>query len=827
MTTAVSDPFRKQNESRLDMLKKTVTTLKWKVFNAIPILIHYPLAGLPGSEPAGAPAGLAPARFRATAREAARELFPELRGYSAPARRADFLSLFAMGSVGTSCFTSESDIDFWLIYRPGKLDSYARHIALERLKNIEEWAERKAGLEIHFYLHDLEEIQKATFSYDKENAGTFGPILKEEFLRTAVYVAGAEPSFWPSASEPTTDFGPLQKLTSEQYLAACLQQLEKAIDKPFKSAIKVALLRNLAANPERPTPAEIVRDRIREGKRVDPYILLVEYLWEYFRSTGQEKDFRFLKTVLYLKIVSEETSQGRLIRTQEHLLKAGFQGIGPSIDLAHLSRFFSWPFSERRKFAEEITAYIHRSIREISMFHRSDSSTADWLRLLTKKFGLRRFTQDTIESLTFSDVPSRGEKNLSFILHPETGTWHLSLQLFVGRPDPERIHSIFHSPSPIVLLAFALKNNLWRDRTTEIRAYPSDEFPKRHGIFLRELSRLFDHHFPLENLDRKEKPIFHLLAGEMRHGVRETFKRITLFTVTSWGLVRYKIFTGPDSLSTTVREIIGGVPAREGVRVVTDSPSKGLESEIERIFRRASADPDHAFLAGDSSHLLVIDPPDVFVASSFRELVRNLSSRPKPTLFTPNPQGEDETFLKTIFTPERDEIRVYRWTEKNETLLIIMDPAGRLYSWSRNRTDADFSLPEDLRYVAEFSEGVSLQCFEIEHRPGFPIPWAVSTVHVPNRRTPNPEREIHVFLEAAGILRASIGHRTLGPASPEEVYRRIAEVVREARRGRKSYPVHITSLRFPAYIHQRVSPVDALRKKHEMEDRITRLLENL
>ena len=105
--------------------------------------------------------------------------------------------LYSIGSVGSVAQTRASDLDIWVCYDAA--GAAGREDALRgKLAALERWAEKVFGLEVHFFLMDLSRTRDNDFGYtDAESAGsTQAKLLKEEFYRTALLLAGRMPAWW-------------------------------------------------------------------------------------------------------------------------------------------------------------------------------------------------------------------------------------------------------------------------------------------------------------------------------------------------------------------------------------------------------------------------------------------------------------------------------------------------------------------------------------------------------------------------------------------------------------------------------------------------------
>lgn len=322
---------------RLSYLYQGLRAKDRATFSAIPWLLHHLVPGTPGhisSQNPTVPHGLRNFDANLTITNAVHELFPKAKHQriGLPQRPA-FRALFAMGSVGSIGHSGGSDIDYWLVYEEKALSAPERLLLQRRVDEIEVWA-RDRGLDAHFFLVDVERVRRDDFgkaSADVESSGSaMGRLLKEEFYRTAIYLAGDLPLWWlsplglsdaeydrlselvcsgtqviPGAS--FVDLGNVGPIDRGEFLGAALWQINKSLKSPFKSLLKMALLeRYLDPTTEGTLLCEVLKRRVFEGERApqytDPYVLLFDAISEHYAQKGDWSAFRLIQKCFYLKV---------------------------------------------------------------------------------------------------------------------------------------------------------------------------------------------------------------------------------------------------------------------------------------------------------------------------------------------------------------------------------------------------------------------------------------------------------------------------------------------------------------------------------------------
>ena len=239
--------------------------------------------------------------------------------------RADIriLAVYAMGSLGTVAQTAKSDIDCWVCY-DGDVGMDAEAGLKRKLDALSLWAESEFGLEAHFFPMRMEDVRENRFSSgdDEESSGSAQALLlKEEFYRTALRIAGKNLAWWvtpagvssrgynvciqstrryPVTGQPRLeDFGHLAPVPANEYFGGSLWQMVKAIHSPFKSVLKLGLLETYA---DAGAPSLPLCDRIKNNlfmhrrgvRKTDPYGSLFSTLHRHHARRGDKEAARLL-----------------------------------------------------------------------------------------------------------------------------------------------------------------------------------------------------------------------------------------------------------------------------------------------------------------------------------------------------------------------------------------------------------------------------------------------------------------------------------------------------------------------------------------------------
>ncbi len=258
-------------------------------------------------------------------------------------------ALYTIGSIGTIAQAKASDLDIWVCCRSKTRNKDLQKSLSNKLQHIEKWAMATFDLEVHFFLMQLDDIKENNFGFtDKESAGsTQAQLLKEEFYRTSIFIAGGKPCWWyvsPDANDDgynnslnrlnkavslqgrnILDLGHLHEIPSEEFFGASLWQIVKALKSPFKSVMKLALLDKYMHYRD---TGIFLCNRIKNNLfleardlwDIDPYAVMFREIFEYYKGIDQ-KDAQDIMRLAFLHksgIYLAAQSTGRFYELQEY-----------------------------------------------------------------------------------------------------------------------------------------------------------------------------------------------------------------------------------------------------------------------------------------------------------------------------------------------------------------------------------------------------------------------------------------------------------------------------------------------------------------------------
>lgn len=346
-------------------------------------------------------------------------------------------SLKTIGSIGTIAQSRKSDCDYWLSINHEELGNKGLMLLTEKCNGIVEWALAK-NVKLHFFLMDIGQTRENSFesTVDEESAGSAIKILlKDELFRTHIMVAGKMLLWWlvpPGLSDDGyrqyvaahvqnktinpddfVDLGYLSDIPKAEIFGACLWQMNKALDSPFKSVIKFAYLEMLLKKTTRTLPlfSDKVKclvtfsEKIKQQEQlrlidVDPYLLLARDLISFYQNnkTDSKRDVLiqeclFLKTLEGIKLQGNGNLGGdRCLHSTMNIMKEW--NLLP-LNYRHLLQLTEWKYKESIEFGAKVHQYLLATYKEL-------------------RYIFKNFDNDSALTITSHDISILGRKLFTF-----------------------------------------------------------------------------------------------------------------------------------------------------------------------------------------------------------------------------------------------------------------------------------------------------------------------------------------------------------------------------------------------------------------------------
>jgi len=400
------------NKARIERALTLMPEKHRPLFHVLPFLVHVNHEALPGyvtppTSDETVPFGINNYSFRPDVELALKRCFPAQSHLFAdikqiwPRQRA-VDALVLMGSVGTIAQTDDSDFDFWVCIDGNRFSQAALALLQQKLTAIEKWADETFGIEVHFFLSEIDKVRQNDFGVaEGESAGSAQAMfLKAEFYNTNIVVAGKAPFWWLTPEKTTEkqyraiynslekggspdvdwfmDLGHLERLDASELFGAAIWQLGKAMDSPFKSVLKMAKLEVYLANISHGQPlCNLLKKHVHRGAEapghvadIDPYALMFDELIAHYKKHGQAEDIAVLQQCLYLKCgtaLSQPLVEGEQANFKRKIMASYAKQWGWSRKLiAHLDNQQDWTFNERVQLSRRIHRFLLKCYRRIS-----------------------------------------------------------------------------------------------------------------------------------------------------------------------------------------------------------------------------------------------------------------------------------------------------------------------------------------------------------------------------------------------------------------------------------------------------------------------------
>jgi adenylate cyclase, class 1 len=320
------------------------------------------------------------------------------------------LGIYTIGSAGTAAQTEHSDCDIWLCIDKRSYDGQALSQFYQKVNIVKDWLDRRMKLPVYFFISDLEDIRNCDFGQvDNESCGTAQKnILKEEFYRTMIVIAGKIPIWWvcydgdhpvsyqevvnavsreDSESHDFVDLGDIESISQDEYYGAALWQLNKSLTYPLKSIMKMLMMKMQMDR----LPEELLCRQFREtilGRDPspaisDPSLFAMKALLDHYQSIPADK-FEFIKQCLYLRFDIKMLSK-RLSLKERLAADILAQYRIERSTLYHLNDFAAWPFSELVALGESIFQHLLTVYYDINAAQRQSSLSAGDMRIMGRK----------------------------------------------------------------------------------------------------------------------------------------------------------------------------------------------------------------------------------------------------------------------------------------------------------------------------------------------------------------------------------------------------------------------------------------------------------
>ncbi|MBI9084912.1 MAG: class I adenylate cyclase [Desulfobacterales bacterium] len=402
------------------------------------------------------------------------------------------LGLYTIGSVGSVSQTSESDCDIWLCIDKSHFDKTAWRQINQKVNLIKDWMDQNLKIPVYFFVSDITAIRECRFgSVDAESSGsTQQNVLKEEFYRTCIVIAGKLPLWWlcydphlqiqyndalsAVADEDyweydLVDFGDIESVSRKEYFGGALWQLHKSLSNPLKSIIKMSLLKVLLDAPQDALMCHRFREKVLSCDGAKPFpdfsIFTMRAIAENYRST-KPKALNFLIECLYIRC--EINPYNRNQKLKNRLAGDFFRDYPLNKDRQKVLRDAgSWKFQDQLKLGDRLFRLLLEIYREIADNQGGIESESDRrdLTIIGRKISAFYLKKDF--KVPVLQTP-KGRLNISTLsLRLDKDIW----RLFSGNDNATPVVS---SRDIVHGIAFVVWNRLFVSGRLNMRPNPSN-----------------------------------------------------------------------------------------------------------------------------------------------------------------------------------------------------------------------------------------------------------------------------------------------------------------------------------------------------------------
>lgn len=612
------------------------TTIR-KVINSIPVLLSTNYKRLPGYTEIDPPCGI-------VGFEPDTESIKFLQGrfYAKEfeiRKKNPFIQMMAvMGSVGTIAYTRSSDFDYWVCIDRRSISADKLEAFTKKVEAVQNWAMEEADIEVHIFINDIVDIKNNIFAESDEEAfgSIIGTVLKDEFFRSSIIIAGKVPFWWvlprfvqdseyeklyamvPSEEREKyfLDLGNLYEISKQDFIGPALFLIIKSLGNPFKSIIKLGLLEKYLFAPDySPLLCQKIKTNILRGnldnKVIDSYILMFEEVYDYYDSTMDEPSLlKILRQNLYLKI---DPQLSRYIGVKDRqslpykvlvMFKYAKEWEWSAKEIQHLDNFENWDYNQTMVFWNMVKKFMllsyQKIVLQIPAMKIEDKISASDFKLLSGKikshFAQERNKIDNY--ITFKDTPHESV----LYLEPsagggeESGEWSLVKKRKTGDDSSSTV--VLRSEKGLVrLAAWTAINQIYDPKYSRLKVQAGTKRINQNAVadLLSSIATLFSGTMSRLKNEHYLRPPFNMANMIIiNFGIEnaESVQIIHHIYQTSWGESYIDEYTRADDLVSILGTMLKeGTISRQKYDgycvIISPEPFKKPYREIEQVFKDA------------------------------------------------------------------------------------------------------------------------------------------------------------------------------------------------------------------------------------------------
>lgn len=629
--------FQKFNQTKFERFQQLFASTNIKrVINSIPAVLSMNDKRIPGYIEGNCPFGVSGYKPDMEVRRFLKSRFGA--DFTEPPDKCFIEMLAVMGSVGTIAYNKKSDFDYWACVDKTRINAKEFPLFAKKVEDVQKWAEKEGGVEVHIFINDVNNLKLNIFAEDDDEGfgSTIGAVLKDEFFRSSIIIAGKIPFWWAVPKFVTDieydkiynhipeeerekkfiDIGNLYKISKDDFLGAALFQLIKAIGNPFKSILKIGILERYLFSDEntlllsQKVKTSIIRDEITPTI-LDSYLLMFNEVYKYYEEVLSDKSLLLiLRQNLYLKIDPQLTKYIALkdkknlpykVVVMFRVIREWGWGLE---EIRDLDDFESWDYTRIIQFWNYIKKFMLLSYQKISrempnMNLQSKISESDFKLLSSKLKANFSIEQDKIENfITFKDTPNEPY----LYIEPDTRTgkssgWRVYKKIRTDNNRTEKEIAIKSEDDLVKLLAWCSINQVYEP--TFSRLYIESGYQHiSKSLIVELLNKIFEmfnsekvhlgNRFYLQNPRTYKNMIIMNFSDDKATSINSFYH----LYMNTWGETFLKYYTNSSDLVMIFSKVIKDGPLNnrnfdEFCYFASPDPHKKLYRHFEKTFRSA------------------------------------------------------------------------------------------------------------------------------------------------------------------------------------------------------------------------------------------------
>ena len=738
-----------------------------RVLNSIPFLLSVNSEKVPGFVRDAVPLGVANVAFDEDTRRFIKGKFPSVKletSFENP-----FVQMIAvMGSVGTIAYNKKSDFDYWVCIHKSTVSEDEYQSFRKKVDLIQRWAESEINLPVHLFVNDIEAVRRNIYDEDEDEAfgSAIGALLKDEFFRSSIIVAGKIPFWWviPQFTKDDeyetlfnklsdeernqfVDLGNLYRISKEDFMGAALFQIIKSLGNPFKSILKLGVLEKyLTVKDDEPLICQKVKTNVHRGNItntiLDSYLMMFREVYEYYDAKLEDKSLLLiLRENLYLKIdpqLSKYTaikdSRSIPYKVDEMFRYTKEWNWAPEF-IRDLDNFDNWDFNKVMKFWDNVQKFMLLSYQKIAtqfptMNLQNKISASDFTLLSRKiKSHFSREADKIDKFVSFKDTPC---ESILYIEPVNQGIREIEWRLYKRNSAETKtfIATTVKSDTNLVkLLAWSALNGVYDAKFSRL-TIQSGYTRINQNLALEMLNQLasFFNSSPLKIKNKYIlKPAFSLRNFVILNFNQSKADSITQFahlSQTSWGESYIREYSSYEDLAKTLVAIVKDgislkLPFDVYCSLYAPEPYLKIYKDIISVFREAytalverGQDVPVRFISRlGTSYFMMSRAGTEFEAGLYPNLLRlatGISLKPKKGIAYTITDCEDPSLriLNELFPlADANGITIFYEIKGDFVFAYLFNESGNLFIFHKAKTQAE----QFIAYLYSFSKTIAKQ----------------------------------------------------------------------------------------------------------------------